>query len=75
MRSKLILLKMNAKVTGFYLQADEVVHEKNILPVIKKRCEELLNDQEVEGLLFAYKHFWELIIITFKTGMVGILLK
>ena len=41
----------------FYLQADEVVHEK-YLPVIKKRCEELLNDQEVEGLLFAYKHFW-----------------
>ena len=41
----------------FYLQADEVVHEK-YLPVIKKRCEELLNDKEVEGLLFYYKHFW-----------------
>lgn len=41
----------------FYVQADEVVHEK-YLPVIKKRCEELLDDREVEGLLFRYKHFW-----------------
>ena len=35
----------------FYLQADEVVHEK-YLPVIRKRCEELLNDKEIEGILF-----------------------
>lgn len=41
----------------FYLQADEVVHEK-YLPAIKKRCEELVDDKEVEGLLFSYKHFW-----------------
>ena len=41
----------------FYLQADEVVHEK-YLPVIKARCEELLDDKEIEGLLFNYKHFW-----------------
>lgn len=41
----------------FYLQADEVVHEKD-LPVIKKRCEQLLHDKEVEGLLFNYYHFW-----------------
>ena len=41
----------------FYLQADEVVHEK-YLEVIKNRCEQLLNNQEVEGLLFRYKHFW-----------------
>lgn len=41
----------------FYLQADEVIHEK-YLPTIKKRCEELLDDKEVEGLLFRYKHFW-----------------
>ena len=41
----------------FYLQADEVVHEK-YLPVIEKRCRELLGDREVEGLLFRYKHFW-----------------
>lgn len=41
----------------FYVQADEVVHEK-YLPTIKARCEELLHDPEVEGLLFNYKHFW-----------------
>lgn len=41
----------------FYLQADEVVHEK-YLPVIRKRCEELLDDTAVEGLLFKYCHFW-----------------
>jgi hypothetical protein len=40
-----------------YLQADEVLHE-NDLPVIKKRCEQLLHDREVEGLLFSYYHFW-----------------
>ena len=41
----------------FYIQSDEVVHEK-YLPVIKKRCEELLHDKEVEGLLLNYRHFW-----------------
>ncbi len=41
----------------FYLQSDEVVHEDD-LPVIRKRCEELLDDQEIEGLLFNYIHFW-----------------
>jgi len=41
----------------FYVQSDEIVHEK-YLPVIKKRCEELLNDKEVEGLVFNYRHFW-----------------
>lgn len=41
----------------FYLQADEVVHEK-YLPVIRNRCEELFSDTEVEGLLFGYTHFW-----------------
>ncbi len=40
-----------------YLQADEVLHETD-LPKIKRRCEELLNDNEVEGLLFKYYHFW-----------------
>jgi hypothetical protein len=40
-----------------YLQADEVIHEK-YLPVIEKRCAQLLADPEVEGLLFGYKHFW-----------------
>jgi hypothetical protein len=41
----------------FYLQADEVVHEK-YLPVIEARCKELLRDGRVEGLLFSYRHFW-----------------
>jgi len=41
----------------FYLQSDEVVHEK-YLPVIENRCRELLDDKEVEGLLFKYRHFW-----------------
>jgi hypothetical protein len=41
----------------FYIQLDEVIHEK-YLPVIRNRCIELLDDQEVEGLLFGYKHFW-----------------
>lgn len=41
----------------FYLQADEVVHEK-YLPVIRSRCEQLLEDRRVDGLLFRYRHFW-----------------
>lgn len=41
----------------FYVQADEVVHEDD-LPVIRARCEELLDDRRVEGLLFNYLHFW-----------------
>lgn len=41
----------------FYLQADEVVHEK-YLPIIKARCEQLEDNTDVEGLLFKYKHFW-----------------
>ncbi len=41
----------------FYIQADEVVHEDD-LPKIYNRCKELLNDKEVEGLLFKYRHFW-----------------
>ena len=41
----------------FYIQADEVVHEK-YLPVIRSRCEELLNDSRIDGLLFKYTHFW-----------------
>ncbi|MFO7660579.1 MAG: hypothetical protein R6V77_06675 [Candidatus Cloacimonadaceae bacterium] len=41
----------------FYVQADEVVHEKD-LPIIKQRCEELLDQRQVEGLVFNYRHFW-----------------
>ena len=41
----------------FYLQADEVIHEK-YLTEIKNKCEKYLNDKRVEGFLFNYKHFW-----------------
>lgn len=41
----------------FYIQADEVVHEK-YLPIIKNRCKQLFDDLEVDGLLFSYCHFW-----------------
>ena len=41
----------------FYLQADEVVHERD-LPVIREACERLRDDLQVEALLFAYTHFY-----------------
>ena len=41
----------------FYLQADEVVHERD-LPVIRTACERLAQDTEVDALLFAYTHFY-----------------
>jgi hypothetical protein len=41
----------------FYLQADEVVHEK-YLPVIKEAMEKYNDDEKVEGLLFRYLHFY-----------------
>ncbi|MEP7170687.1 MAG: glycosyltransferase family 2 protein [Bacteroidota bacterium] len=41
----------------FYLQADEVVHEK-FLPVIKDAMLNYKPDNCVEGLLFNYKHFY-----------------
>ncbi|MFA6654017.1 MAG: hypothetical protein WCS93_06745, partial [Candidatus Delongbacteria bacterium] len=41
----------------FYLQADEVIHEK-YLDNIKASCEKYLGNKEVEGLLFKYRHFW-----------------
>lgn len=41
----------------FYLQADEIIHEK-YLPEIVNSCEKFLLQSEVEGLLFKYVHFW-----------------
>ena len=41
----------------FYIQADEVLHEK-YLDVVLNRCKELNHVEEVEGLLFKYKHFY-----------------
>lgn len=42
---------------AFYLQGDEVIHEK-FLPIIQKAMLDNLNKKEVEGLLFKYKHFY-----------------
>lgn len=41
----------------FYLQADEVLHEKYI-PVLRETMEKYLDHPEVEGLLFDYVHFY-----------------
>lgn len=41
----------------FYLQADEVVHEK-YLPVITKAAQQYYSDKRIEGLLFEYLHFY-----------------
>lgn len=41
----------------FYIQCDEVIHEKD-LPTIRRACEENLMNQNVEGFLFKYMHFW-----------------
>lgn len=42
---------------AFYLQGDEVVHEK-YLPIIKKALLNSLNDNKLDGFLFKYKHFY-----------------
>lgn len=41
----------------FYLQADEVVHEKDHASIVN-RCEQLLYVKEIDALLFRYYHFW-----------------
>lgn len=41
----------------FYLQADEVFHEKYI-PAVREAMERNLDRPGVEGLLFDYVHFW-----------------
>jgi len=42
---------------AFYLQADEVLHEK-YLPAIYEAASQWLDHKEVEGLLFNYTHFY-----------------
>lgn len=42
---------------AFYIQGDEVIHEK-YLPVIKEAMERWKDDDQVEGLLFKYLHFY-----------------
>ena len=41
----------------FYLQGDEIVHEKYYDEILNS-CSKYLNDKKVEGLLFKYKHFY-----------------
>lgn len=40
-----------------YLQSDELIHER-FLPTITNVCKQYLYDQNTEGFLFRYKHFW-----------------
>ena len=42
---------------AFYIQGDEIVHEAD-LPIIKAAMKEKLNDSNVDGLLFKYRHFF-----------------
>lgn len=42
---------------AFYIQGDEVLHEKYI-PVVREAMQTYLNDPTVEGLLFNYLHFY-----------------
>ena len=41
----------------FYIQGDEVIHEK-YLPVIRSAMEENLSNKAVDGLIFNYTHFY-----------------
>jgi hypothetical protein len=42
---------------AFYLEGDEIVHERD-LPIIKANLEKYLNDPNVEALVFDYYHFF-----------------
>jgi hypothetical protein len=42
---------------AFYIQGDEVMHEK-YLPVVKNVMEKWKDNQNVDGLLFKYTHFY-----------------
>jgi len=42
---------------AFYLQADEVVHEKDHANIVQS-AKKYLDDKKVEGLLFRYLHFY-----------------
>lgn len=41
----------------FYIQGDEVIHEK-YLPIVRAAMEKYKDDDRVDGLLFNYKHFY-----------------
>ena len=42
---------------AFYIQGDEVIHEK-YLPTIKAAMLQYADNDKVEGLLFRFRHFW-----------------
>ncbi len=42
---------------GFYIQGDEVIHEK-YLPEIRAAMEANLNNKHIDGFLFNYRHFY-----------------
>ena len=42
---------------AFYIQGDEVIHEK-YLPAIKAAMQQYKDDKRIDGLLFNYKHFY-----------------
>ena len=41
----------------FYIQADEVLHEDD-LPLIRKAVEQAAKDEELEAVVFEYRHFY-----------------
>ncbi|BDS11425.1 glycosyltransferase [Aureispira anguillae] len=41
----------------FYLQADEVVHENDLAPIVNY-CKQYLKNPDVDGFLFNYHHFF-----------------
>jgi hypothetical protein len=41
----------------FYIQSDEMIHEKDYDHILEN-CRKYLNDKSVEGFLFKYLHFW-----------------
>ena len=60
---KLLSVETNRALTectgdwAFYIQGDEVMHEK-YLPNVEEAMERHLNDEQTEGLRFRYKHFY-----------------
>jgi hypothetical protein len=42
---------------AFYIQGDEVMHEK-FIPVVRQAMQQYKDDRRVDGLLFKYLHFW-----------------
>jgi glycosyltransferase involved in cell wall biosynthesis len=60
---KVLSIESNAalvKCSGdwcFYIQADEVLHEKYI-PMVKDSMKKFLHNNKIEGLRFQYKHFY-----------------